>query len=116
MDGPDRALIALADPTRRRIVEQLAHGEATVSELVACFDYTQPTISSHLKLLEQSGLISRRRVAQTRPCRLEPEALRALGMWLGELETIYAQNYERLDAVLEQLKSNKEQENDEAPR
>jgi DNA-binding transcriptional ArsR family regulator len=104
----DQALRALSDPTRRRIVEQLAGGPATVSELVECFDYTQPTISSHLKVLEQSGLISRTRVAQSRPCQLEPDGFRALGLWLGELQTIYAQNYERLDAVLEQLKSEQE--------
>lgn len=108
MTDLDQMLSALADPTRRRIIEELAGGTATVSELVACFDYTQPTISSHLKLLEQSGLISRTRVAQTRPCRLEPDGLQALGRWLGELNTIYTQNYDRLDTVLDQLKSDKE--------
>ncbi|MDH3681550.1 MAG: ArsR family transcriptional regulator [Acidimicrobiia bacterium] len=53
------------------MVERLAGGTATVSELVQCFELTQPTISSHLKLLEQAGLISRSHVAQTRPCTLE---------------------------------------------
>jgi DNA-binding transcriptional ArsR family regulator len=104
----DQTLTVLADPTRRRIVERLAQGTATVSELVQCFELTQPTISSHLKLLERSDLISRSRVAQTRPCKLKPERLHALGLWLGELGTIYEQNYARLDEVLEKLKTPEE--------
>ena len=103
----DRTLTALADPTRRRIVGRLAHGPATVSELVDCFELTQPTISSHLKVLERSGLISRSRVAQTRPCKLEPEGLEALGAWLVQLRSIYRDNYARLDEVLEELKAQK---------
>ncbi len=105
MSALERTLTALADPTRRRIVTRLAEGPATVSELVACFDLTQPTISSHLKALERSGLISRTKVAQTRPCKLEPQGLRALDAWLGELRSIYEQNYERLDGLLEKLKA-----------
>ena len=105
MELLDDALIALADPTRRRIVDRLAEGEATVSELVACFELTQPTISSHLKALERSGLISRTRVAQTRPCRLEPRGFQALDAWLGQLRSIYEANYARLDDVLEDLKN-----------
>lgn len=101
----DSTLNALADPTRRQIISRLARGTATVSQLVECFDLTQPTISSHLKLLERSGLISRTRVAQTRPCKLEPAGLQALGYWLGELRTAYEENYARLDGVLEQLKA-----------
>ena len=101
----DQTLSALADSTRRQIVGRLAQGTATVSELVACFDLTQPTISSHLKVLERSGLISRTRVAQTRPCKLEPAGLEALGAWLGQLRSIYEDNYARLDDVLEQLKA-----------
>lgn len=108
MELLDQTLTALADPTRRRIIGRLAKGSATVSELVQCFELTQPTISSHLKLLENSGLISRSRVAQTRPCKLEPEGLNALTAWLGQLRSIYEDNYSRLDDVLEQLKSETE--------
>jgi DNA-binding transcriptional ArsR family regulator len=108
MQQLDQTLTALAEPTRRRIVSRLAQGEATVSELVECFDLTQPTISSHLKLLERSGLISRSRVAQTRPCKLEPAGLHALSAWLGELRSIYQANYARLDDVLDRLKTDKE--------
>ncbi len=105
MQALDRTITALADPTRRRIVGRLARGTATVSELVQCFELTQPTISSHLKVLERSGLISRSRVAQTRPCKLEPAGLQALSAWLGELRSIYEDNYLRLDDVLNQLKT-----------
>ena len=105
MEALDRTLTALADPTRRRIVGRLAQGSATVSELVQCFELTQPTISSHLKVLERAGLISRSRVAQTRPCQLNLEGLRALEGWLGRLRATYEANYARLDGVLEDLKA-----------
>lgn len=115
MELLDETLTALADPTRRRIIERLAVGTATVSEIVEGFELTQPTISSHLKLLEQAGLISRSRVAQTRPCKLEPEGLQALGLWLGELRTFYEQSYARLDEVLETMKAQEEQPHDQTP-
>ncbi len=104
----DRTLTALAEPTRRAIVGHLAQGSATVSQLVERFELTQPTISAHLKVLERSGLISRSRVAQTRPCSLEPKGLEALGSWLGELRSVYQENYARLDNVLDQLKAQKD--------
>ena len=115
MESLGRTLTALADPTRRRIVSRLAQGTATVSQLVECFELTQPTISSHLKVLERSGLISRSRVAQTRPCRLELEALTALDSWLDELRSVYEQNYARLDQLLSDLETPKELPTDEAP-
>jgi DNA-binding transcriptional ArsR family regulator len=99
----DSTLSALADPTRRIIVGRLARGTATVSELVQRFELTQPTISSHLKVLERAGLIARSRVGQTRPCSLRPEAFRALEGWLGRLRSVYEANYARLDALLEEL-------------
>lgn len=111
----DQTLTALADPTRRRIVGRLAQGSATVTELVECFDLTQPTISSHLKQLERSGIISRSRVAQTRPCKLEPDALNALGAWLGDLRSLYEQNYQRLDGVLDKLKAETKRPTDSQP-
>lgn len=107
----DETLAALADPTRRSIVGRLARGTATVSELVDCFELTQPTISSHLKVLERAGLIARSRVAQTRPCSLKPEGFRALEVWLGQLRSVYEANYARLDQVLEELK----EQNGESP-
>jgi len=100
----DRTFAALADPTRRAILRRLAGGEATVSELVDQFDLTQPTISSHLKVLERAGLISRGRRAQTRPCRLEPKGLREIDQWLARYRALWEQNFTRLDAVLDDLK------------
>ncbi|GAA2553109.1 hypothetical protein GCM10010435_24330 [Winogradskya consettensis] len=75
---------ALADPTRRAILARLAVGEATVGELAAPFAMSLPAVSRHLKVLERAGLISRGRQAQWRPCRLEPDALRAASAFLGE--------------------------------
>lgn len=109
MDTIDQTLAALANPTRRQIVGHLASGSTTVNELVECFELTQPTISSHLKVLEEAGLISRARVAQTRPCRLRPGALDGLGAWVGELRSTYRDNYERLDGVLSSLMAQEEE-------
>ena len=96
----DQAFSALSDPTRRKILVHLARGEANVSDIVRRFDLTQPTISSHLKVLESAGLISRRRVAQLRPCRLVPERLKAVTGWLEQVQKIWEGNYKRLDALL----------------
>src|ERR1041384_2087752 len=100
----DQAFAALADPTRRGIVVHLARGEASVTDLVGLFDLTQPTISSHLKVLESAGLISRSRIAQSRPCKLEPERLKAVTDWLEQVQKIWEGNYKRLDALLTELK------------
>ncbi len=103
MNQLDQALTALADPTRRGIVQHLARGEASVSDLVGLFSLTQPTISSHLKVLEAAGLISRSRVAQQRPCKLETEQLKAVTEWLGKIQEIWEGHYKRLDALLVEL-------------
>lgn len=107
MQTLDQAFVALSDPTRRGIVLHLARGEATVTDLVRRFDLTQPTISSHLKVLESAGLISRRRMAQTRPCKLEPARLKAVTDWLEQVQEIWEGNYKRLDALLAELKQSK---------
>lgn len=83
------SLSALADPTRREIIAHLSKGEATVSELVGQFHLTQPTISSHLKVLEAAGLITRRNVRQTRPCRLNPDGLKTIADWLNDYERFW---------------------------
>lgn len=106
----DQAFAALADPTRRGIVVRLASGEASVSDLVGHFFLTQPTISSHLKVLESAGLNSRRRVAQLRPCKLVPERLKAVTDWLDQVQEIWEGNYKRLDALLTELKQTEKKE------
>lgn len=100
----DQAFAALADPTRRGIIVVLARGEASVSDLVGHFSLTQPTISSHLKVLESAGLISRSRVAQSRPCKLVPERLKSVTDWLEQVQEAFEGNYKRLDALLAELK------------
>ncbi len=105
MDRLSQTLSALADPTRRGILARLARGEATVSELVDRFDLTQPTISSHIKVLETAGLIARSRVGVTRPCRLAPEGLATVEVWLEQTRTVWEANFVRLDGVLEELKA-----------
>lgn len=100
----DQTFAALADNTRLGILSYLAHGEATVSELVDQFELTQPTISSHIKVLESAGLISRTRKAQTRPCKLEPDGLKVIDTWLENFRLIWEGNYDRLDTLLDGLK------------
>ncbi len=99
---------ALADPTRLAIVERLLQGEATVADLAAPFDLTQPAISRHLKVLEQAGLIETRIDGSARPRRLRPEAIDSLWSWLDQLRRRMEANYTRLDALLDELQANEE--------
>ncbi|HYD86461.1 MAG TPA: metalloregulator ArsR/SmtB family transcription factor [Vitreimonas sp.] len=103
-DRLDAVFAALADPTRRAIVARLAEGEATVSELGEPFDMSQPAISKHLKVLERAGLISTGQDAQRRPRKLEPEPLEEAVDWIERYREIWEENYQRLDALLEELK------------
>ena len=104
-DRLDATFAALADPTRRAILARLASGKATVTELAAPFAMSQPAISKHLKVLERAGLISGAREAQRRPRRLEPQPLADATDWLERYREIWEGNYQRLDAVLEELKA-----------
>jgi DNA-binding transcriptional ArsR family regulator len=101
----DATFAALADPTRRAIIMRLASGEATVTELAAPFDMSQPAISKHLKVLERAGLVSRGRNAQRRPCRLEGRSLKAATDWLERYRHFWEAQYQRLDALLEEIKA-----------
>jgi DNA-binding transcriptional ArsR family regulator len=100
----DTTFAALADPTRRAILARLASGEATVTELTAPFEMSQPAISKHLKVLERAGLISRGRDAQRRPCRLEPRPLKAATDWLENYRGYREESYQSLDNLLDELK------------
>lgn len=95
---------ALADPTRRAILARLASGEATVMELAAPFDMSQPAISKHIKVLERAGLVARGRDAQRRPCRLVAAPLKQLSSWLDDYRQFWEQSFDRLDLYLEELK------------
>jgi DNA-binding transcriptional ArsR family regulator len=100
-DMLNRAFSALADPTRRAILARLASGEATVNELAEPFAMTQPAISKHIKVLEQAGLISRGRAAQTRPCKLEAARLKEVSQWLDAYRNLWEDSFDRLDAYLQ---------------
>jgi DNA-binding transcriptional ArsR family regulator len=107
----DATFGALADPTRRAIITRLAAGEATVTELAAPFDMSQPAISKHLKVLERAGLVSRGRDAQRRPCRLEARPLEAATDWLERYRHFWEAQYQRLDALLEELNADEKRGN-----
>lgn len=104
-DRLSRTFSALADPTRRAILHRLAKGETSVSELAAPFDMSLPAISKHLKVLERTGLITRSRNAQVRPCRLDAAPLREAAGWLEYYRQFFEQSFERLDEYLQDLQS-----------
>ncbi|PYO10794.1 MAG: transcriptional regulator [Gemmatimonadetes bacterium] len=101
----DATFAALADPTRRAILARLASGEASVAELAKPFAMSQPAISKHLKVLERAGLVSRGRDAQRRPRRLEAKPLAEATEWLERYRDYWEDNYQRLDALLEEMKA-----------
>jgi DNA-binding transcriptional ArsR family regulator len=108
IDELNATFAALADPTRRAILARLTSGDATVMELVAPFKMSQPAISKHLKVLERAGLITRGRVAQQRPCRLEARPLEAATNWLEGYRGYWEESYRRLDSLLAGLKADEE--------
>ena len=111
-DQLDMVFGALADPTRRAILARLTKGEASVSELAAPFEVSQPAISRHLKVLEHAGLISRTRRATARLSHLRAEPLRQATVWLAGYRDFWEQSYERLEELLAALK---EDEADRSP-
>lgn len=100
----DTVFHALSDPTRRMILAHLAKGEATVDEISAPFAMSQPSISRHLKVLEQAGLISTRIDGTARPRRIKADAFLAIEAWMNEYRAVWDANYARLDTALENLK------------
>jgi len=99
-DELSRTFAALADPTRRAILERLAVGEATVAELAAPFRITQQAVSRHLRVLENAHLISRSRAAQSRPSALETARLDQAAEWIEQHRRLWSDRYDRLDAHL----------------
>ena len=103
----DHVFSALADPTRRAILARLASGETTVMDLAEPFAMSQPAISKHLRVLERAGLVSRRRDAQRRPCRLEGAPLAHASGWLETYREFWEKSYLNLDALLEEMNVDK---------
>lgn len=94
---------ALADPTRRAMLDRLRSGEATLNELAVPFEMSVQGVSQHLKVLERAGLVTRGRVAQTRPARLCSGGLRSASGWLERYREFWEPSFERLDEYLEDL-------------
>jgi DNA-binding transcriptional ArsR family regulator len=103
----DATFAALADPTRRAILARLASGEASVNELAAPFEMSQPAISKHLKVLERAGLISRGLDAQRRPRKLKAAPLAEANKWLENYRQFWEAAYQQLDSLLDEMKTNK---------
>jgi DNA-binding transcriptional ArsR family regulator len=96
---------ALADPTRRAMLARLTHGPASVTELGEPFGLSQPTISSHLKVLQRAGLITRSRDGQLRPAQINPAPLAQLDHWLGDYRRFWELGLERLDQYVTALQA-----------
>jgi DNA-binding transcriptional ArsR family regulator len=100
---------ALADPTRRAILARLADGEATVNQLAEPFRLKLPTVSKHLKVLQNAGLVTQGRKAQWRPCRLEPAPLKEVADWVDRYRRIWEERFGQLDTYLTELKKKEKQ-------
>lgn len=98
---------ALADPTRRRIMERLARGEHSAGELAEGFAMSQPAISKHLRVLERSGLLERTIVGRVHRCRLAPEGLESAREWVERQERFWNESLDRLDDYLSQTSKGK---------
>lgn len=109
----DAIFAALADPTRRAILKKLAQGDAPVTEIAAPFSMSQPAISRHLKVLESAGLIERRIDEQRRPARLKAANMAKAVEWLEEFKVFWGKSFDQLDAVLNEMKTNKDGTQDE---
>ena len=102
-DQLSKAFGALADPTRRDLVERLSCSEATVGELAEPYDISLQAVSKHLKVLEDAGLVTRGRAAQTRPVHLEAQVFDLMTKWIERYQRQAEQRYQRLDAVLAEM-------------
>ena len=101
----DATFVALSDPTRRAILARLKDGDATVNELAAPFDISQPAVSKHLKILERAGLVTRTNVGTSRPVKIEAGPMREAADWLEKYREFWEKSYQRLDALLEILQT-----------
>jgi DNA-binding transcriptional ArsR family regulator len=104
----DHVFAALADPTRRAILERLTIGDATVNELVAPFGLSQPAISKHLKVLEAAGLVSRGRIAQSRPVHLNAAPLAGAAQWIDDYRRFWEESLDQLEVYVRELRRNEQ--------
>lgn len=104
----DTVFAALADPTRRAILTRLASGEASVNEIAAPFEMSQPAVSKHLKVLERAGLVMRGADRQRRPARLNAAPMKEAIAWLEEFRKFWSSSFDQLDDLLNELKNTDE--------
>ncbi|MGN6159132.1 MAG: ArsR/SmtB family transcription factor [Devosia sp.] len=104
-DQLDATFIALADPTRRAILARLMEGEASVNELAAPFDISQPAVSKHIKILERAGLVTRSASGTRRPVKIEAAPMKQAVNWLEKYRQFWEASYGRLDALLAELQT-----------
>jgi DNA-binding transcriptional ArsR family regulator len=100
----DKTFAALADPARRAIVERLVSGPASVSELARPLPMSLPAVMLHLKVLEDSGLVTSRKEGRVRTCRIEPKMLSQAENWVSERRRMWERNLDRLGAFLDETK------------
>lgn len=100
----DLAFQALADPARRAMMDRLAQGPASVSELAKPLPMSLPAVMLHLKVLEESGLVKSEKVGRVRTCRIEPQMLSQAERWISERRQMWERNLDRLGAFLEETK------------
>ena len=108
-DQLDAAFAALANPTRRAILAQLAQGEATVNALAEPFDMSLPAVSKHIRVLENAGLITRGRDAQFRPCTLNAKPLEAVANWTDRYRYIWDVRFDLMGSILMNMKDQKDE-------
>ena len=104
-DALSLTFAALADPTRRAILQRLAAGEAVVKDLALPFEMSSPAVSKHLRVLERAGLIEQGRQAQWRPRRLRAQPLAGASDWLQAYRPFWEERFERMDELLHELKA-----------
>jgi DNA-binding transcriptional ArsR family regulator len=108
----DRTFGALADPTRRRILEHLAHGDRCVTDLARPYSMSLPAVSKHLRVLEKAGLIRRHRNGRVHRLRLQAAPMQQAQKWIEEYRQFWEESFDRLDEYLKELQ-NKEKKNDD---
>ena len=101
----DNVFRALADPTRRAVVQRLSQGPASVSELAAPFDMALPSFMQHLRVLEESGLMRSKKAGRVRTCEIKPKQLAKAETWISRQRAVWEARFDRLDAYLHELKA-----------
>lgn len=105
MDNLSTTFAALSDPKRRSILDRLARGPASVNELAEPFNISQQAVSKHLAYLQRARLIEKRREGRQHFCTLKPAAVREIAIWAEGYRRFWEESFERLDALLDELKT-----------